>query len=756
MQPQYESSTSADSLPADRLIGTLFFMAFGYALVSVCLFRILAFTLSSTAFFVLYVAVSMPLGAYLAERNIVSSLRGLRFSIKALVLLTLMLPLIGWLSTRGPGLIAEPNLLGVNLEIGSLWQLLGYQLVVVCPLFVTWGAAEFIGYQVALGSDSARLRNGFYLIFVWALASALAVGFWAIPQWGWLRTLAFVPVAAAVSHDFLTWTTTKGLRRLAPYVAASLVWMGAGSLERPFIYLLFSDRPFNVGALLTNESLQWGESSPGATTLLASKWGKYSHVALVGKRGLDSTTVYGAYDGTVHWTVNPEKDLEYGVQRAVFDFVPEGADIAILGAGGGRQVAQALDRNPKRVVAVDLVPEVFTLLKGEYAWANGGVYESPRVETVVADGRSYLQSSSEQFDLVLLPNTESFGAVVRAFFEPGQRIHTVEAFALMRSRLKANGVLAIYKNLDRGAKLFNDYAVSLQRAGLQVIGWIHPRRGFPGQPIVLLASPTRDAFESGARARAHFADLGFEFVDFRETAPSGEAIFDDSPWARGVLEMWLPRATLRRLLVGIGAIAAVGVALVLGLSLRRLDPGETIARRALFVLAGVSIGIHAVYLQNGVIFWLLVNLFNPLAAFFLGTSLFLLAWGLSSTMLKRWGWMLLLGAAGIGGALLSRSWHGSAAAVSMACIALGSGLFFPTLGLTFRSRLLNLFIADAMGGFIGGLLGIWLPLLFGFGHYFALLPWVSLSSFVLVGLTVAVGRQPATARVEADESFIQV
>jgi hypothetical protein len=631
------------------------------------------------------------------------------------------------------------------LEIGVLWQLLGYQLLVVCPLFITWGAAEFIGYKVAIRSESPRLRGGFYLIFVWALASALAVGFWSIPQWGWLRTLALAPIAAVVSHDFLTWTTAIGLRRLAPYFVASLSWIAAGAMERPFVCLLFPDRPFNVGALLSRESLPWGQSSPEATTLLETKWGKYTHVSLVGQRGPGRTTVFGAYDGTIHWTVNPDKDLEYDVQKAVFDFVPEGADIAILGAGGGRQVAQALGRKPKRVVAVDLIPEVFMLFEGDYAWANGGIYKSPLVETVAADGRSYLQDSPERFDLILLPNTESIGAVVRALFEPGQRIHTVEAFELIRSRLKARGLLAIFKNLDRDAKLFNDYAASLQRAGLQVIGWIHRQRGFPGQPIVLLAAPSRDAFELGARAKAHFADLGFEFVDFQETPSTGELIFDDSPWARGVLEMWLPRETLRRLLVGIGGIAAVGVALVLGLSLRRLDPGETIVRQLLFVLAGVSIGIHAVYLQNGVIFWLLVNLFNPLAAFFLGTSLFLLAWGLSSALLKRWGWILLLGATGVVGALLSQNWHGYGTAFSMGCIALGSGLFFPALGLTFPSRLLNLFVADAMGGFVGGLLGIWLPLLFGFRHYFDLLPWVSVSSFVLVGLTVAVRRQPISA-----------
>jgi hypothetical protein len=711
-------------------------MAFGYALLSVCLFRILAFTLSSTAFFLLYVAVSMPLGACLAQRKVASGLDGLPSSIRALSVMTLLLPVLGLLSTRGPALITEPNLFAeVGLELGVFWRLLGYQLAVVCPLFIAWGFAEFIGYRMAMGSDSSRLRQSFYLIFVWALACAVAVGFLTIPRWGWLRTLVLAAVAAMVARDFSTWTTTKRLGRIVPYLIASLSWVAAGALERVYVRQLFVDHPFNVGALLHDRSLPWGDRAPGGTWVLEARWGKYTHFTLVQSRRGGGTTVVGAYDGTIHWTVNPGRDPDPrpDLQRVVFDLVPEKADVAILGAGGGRQVTYALGRNPKHVVAVDLIPEVFTLLEGEYAWANGHVYQSPLVETVAADGRNYLQTSSRRFDLILLPNTESWGAAVRAFFEPGGRIHTVEAFQMMRSRLKSNGLLVIIKTMDRDARLFNDYAISLRQAGYNVIGWIHRTRGFPGQPIVLVAGG--GAIDPGERAREFFTDQGFEFVDFQETPPNGEPIYDDSPWARGVLEMWIPRDVLQRMLHWIGAIAAAGVAVALGLSLRRLNPGETVAKRLLFVLAGMSIGVHAVYLQNGIIYWLLFNLMNPLAAFFLGTSLFLLAWGLSSTMLKRRGWILLLGGSGFLGLLLCGSWHGYATALSMLGIALGSGLFFPMLGLTFQSRFLNLFVADAIGGFVGGLLGIWLPMLFGFQDYFDLMPWTSLTTFILVGLT---------------------
>lgn len=78
-------------------------MAFGYALLSVCLFRILAFSASSTAFFVLYVGAGMPVGACLAQRLRVDRAAALGFSIRALWGLLLLVPLAGWLATRGVG-----------------------------------------------------------------------------------------------------------------------------------------------------------------------------------------------------------------------------------------------------------------------------------------------------------------------------------------------------------------------------------------------------------------------------------------------------------------------------------------------------------------------------------------------------------------------------------------------------------------------------------------------------------------------------
>jgi len=664
---------------------------------------------------------------------------------------TFLLPLIGWGATRGPGLIVEESAVSLqtNLDITLFLLRVGYQLVLVSPFFIAWGFAEFNGYQAAIGSSSRVLRGGFYLIFVWALASALAIGYWTIPNWGLMRTIAIVPVASVLSYHFLLSQARRSwIRRLAPYCLALVLWLAADGFEHPYMNRLYTDNAWNVGTVLRSGTLPWNKKEIGDVSMLEALWGKYSHVSLVKYTHDGSSLVLGNYDGTVTWHAFPDHQGGYSPQQAILDFVPEGSDIAVLGAGGGRQVGFALDRNPRSVVAVDVIPEIFSLLKGKYAWANGQLYRSPLVETVAADGRNYLKSSSKQFDLVLLPNTDSWAAVVRGLFEPGQRSHTVEAFRVMRTRLKPNGIIAIAKAVDMNERLFNRYAASLQEAGLHVVGWILPTKNMLGQSVVLLASPSTEVFRSGERPKAYLAQTGYKFVDFDKNPPSDHPIYDDTPWALGILGILIPEQKLWRMFLSVGLIAAIGCALLLRSSTRNLQPGETTLERIIFALAGVSIGLNAVYLQNGVIFWLLVNLLNPLASFFVGASLFLLAWGISSTLLKKWRVIAVAGVLGIAGMFVSSSAYGYGSLISMGLIALGTGLFFPLLGLRFQSRLLNLFVADAVGGFVGGLLGIWLPVLAGFGWFFSLVPWISVSTLTLGILAVSLRKRRESLATE--------
>ena len=155
--------------------------------------------------------------------------------------------------------------------------------------------------------------------------------------------------------------------------------------------------------------------------------------------------------------------------------------------------------------------------------------------------------------------------------------------------------------------------------------------------------------------------------------------------------------------------------LLLIVFLRSSSNKMSAARSLLLLLACAAIGLNAVCLENALIFWLIPRLSNPLSAFFIGAALFLALWGFSSFGLSNWKRMAALGAAGSTGLVIfSGHWQGWGLMAALSAAILGSGLLFPLIGTRFQRFLLVIFAADALGGLLGGLIGIWIPLLMGF------------------------------------------
>jgi len=72
-----------------------------------------------------------------------------------------------------------------------------------------------------------------------------------------------------------------------------------------------------------------------------------------------------------------------------------------IGAGGGREVLNALHHGAQHVVAVDISSVVVDdLMKGALSEFSGGLYNDPRVTAVADEGRSFAERSQETFDLI--------------------------------------------------------------------------------------------------------------------------------------------------------------------------------------------------------------------------------------------------------------------------------------------------------------------------------------------------------------------
>lgn len=118
--------------------------------------------------------------------------------------------------------------------------------------------------------------------------------------------------------------------------------------------------------------------------------------------------------------------------------------VVVLGAGGGIDVLSALAFDARHVTAVEVNHAVVDMLRGRYRSEFGRWVDDPRVRLEVDEGRHFLASRDERFDVIQLTSVESgAGAPSSAQGFSEAFVHTQEAFSLYLDRLSDEGILSV-------------------------------------------------------------------------------------------------------------------------------------------------------------------------------------------------------------------------------------------------------------------------------------------------------------------------
>lgn len=116
--------------------------------------------------------------------------------------------------------------------------------------------------------------------------------------------------------------------------------------------------------------------------------------------------------------------------------------VLVVGAGGGREVLNALNHDAKDVTAIDISNVVINdLMKGRLEQFSGGLYKHPRVNALVDEGRSYIRRQQNKYNMI------EFTIVGGANLEKldmlrQEDLFTVEAVSDYLDHLEPNGVLS--------------------------------------------------------------------------------------------------------------------------------------------------------------------------------------------------------------------------------------------------------------------------------------------------------------------------
>lgn len=191
-------------------------------------------------------------------------------------------------------------------------------------------------------------------------------------------------------------------------------------------------------------------------------------------------------------------------------------DFAIIGPGGGVDVLRAVANGSTNVTGIEINPLIAnTIMRGRYADYAYHLYQRPEVHMHVADGRSYLRSSRDSYDVVQMTLVDTWASTAAGAYALSENnLYTVEAFREYFDHLGPDGMIAITRwefHQPREALRVVSQAIE----ALHEIGVTNPQGNFmvasdgpldqDGRPVIVLAKKSAFSADEVQAVRTHLA-----------------------------------------------------------------------------------------------------------------------------------------------------------------------------------------------------------------------------------------------------------
>jgi predicted membrane-bound spermidine synthase len=377
------------------------------------------------------------------------------------LLYAVSLPLCLWLIVRLPFL---PE------------RLAYYFLVSLLPFFLA-------GIALSMVFDLHREKAGsLYFADLLGAATGALLATLLLSLWGGENTVLLVslaPLAASACFSRRLTLPASGL--------LVLVLLAAASNEKTGL--------FKIKTAPTKGLYQHLAEHPGTKVALTG-WNAYSRIDAV--TGFPDPYLARLYIDSDAWTSVLRWDGRIeSVARAKewyralpFKLAPPEPQTLIIGPGGGSDVLVALGAGSAKVTAVELNPLMLSFVR-QFGASAGNVYDHPRVEAILSEGRTFVRRTDRRFDVILLGFVDSWAAVASGGLSLSENhLYTVEAFSAYLDRLTPEGMLVILRwDVDIPRLVSNAVALlGAADAGKRVLVLLEQRRTEkePAQMIFVL------------------------------------------------------------------------------------------------------------------------------------------------------------------------------------------------------------------------------------------------------------------------------
>lgn len=313
---------------------------------------------------------------------------------------------------------------------------LGLSVLVLLPVTLLIGATLPCAVAVATG-QTAHVGEAVGRIYaantVGAVAGAVLTGFALVPALGVHRA-----IVAGVAVNFLTAAALVAsagvgpVRRWGGAAGAALAAVAVMTLSPWDPRVMSSGPAVYVGPYL---KLADASSASLAETLRSQR-------VLFYRDGRTATVSVGQDGPYRYLRVNGKTDGSTSLDMASQQLVghlpllvhPAPRDVLVIGLGTGVTAGAVLRHGVRRLDIVEIEPAVVEAAGRFFGEANGHALLDPRARTLVADGRNFLLTTSERYDVIVSePSNPWISGLASLFSE--------EFFRLARARLEPGGLM---------------------------------------------------------------------------------------------------------------------------------------------------------------------------------------------------------------------------------------------------------------------------------------------------------------------------
>src|SRR5215469_16367107 len=346
---------------------------------------------------------------------------------------------------------------------------------------------------------------------------------------------AILVSSVALAVAAMIWSDTAARRRNAGLLALALALLTAANYSGRLIDVVYAKGMFRDPA--------WVEFA---------RWNAISRVE-VDRQGSAKTIVIDADASTSimnadvsEWHRTAWENALMSAPPALANVLRPHGDFAIIGPGGGVDVLRAVANGSPSVTGIEINPIIArTIMQGRYAEYSQHLYQRPGVHIQVTDGRSFLRSTPQHFDVIQMTLVDTWASTAAGAFALSENnLYTVEAFGEYFNHLKPDGMIAITRwEFHHPREALR--VVSLAMEALHRLGVARPAGNFivasegalneDGIPVVVLAKKTAFTADEQAAVAEHlgkYAKLKSLYLPSQASPnPFSDLIASNAPYA---------------------------------------------------------------------------------------------------------------------------------------------------------------------------------------------------------------------------------